>query len=590
MIDSDSPAISKRLSTKNSKRAAHPNATVGIEIGYGTIYMVKLKKASEGGLFAEKWKTFEFDPSLKIESSGFATVLKNALKKFCGSSKELEIWAMPKLDKARIHHIKIPNVAPEGLPGAVYWGLQREDAFLEDETVVDFQIEEGEETSATLNITGALIERECVQDVQQAFSQTGYLLSGIGLPLLALRNLVNLHDDEKPEAPVLVCQLGQLSTTVSVLLEKRLVFTRNIPLGLQSLAETLVKEYDSTLVQREACKIVLNLGLEEAKFSLEERQDHEQAFTLLRPVLERTVRQIKRTVEYYQSNFDSEPIETIFLGGEIAARGKLFGFIAQQLSSKVIAIDPFDSQELHAKSPPPVDKADRIAFGPAFGLAIEGTREGINFAHTYKERQEEGKHNKLAITISALLIALLVAATIFYNSQRLDLLKLEAEQDKLEENLKDLGPKLTEAIITEASEEVLSLEERRRAATNRYESIALVSEITRLIPQNVSLLHVSAAMGSTISFLDPSAETKKKSPVNSAADRKGTLLLKGVVTGERTSLETSLTIYIARLDQSRLFHKVKVDSTELVSSSGKLHLTFTLSVETIDESSDITTN
>ncbi|MDB4620129.1 FG-GAP-like repeat-containing protein [Akkermansiaceae bacterium] len=364
----------------------------------------------------------------------------------------------------------------------------------------------------------------------------------------------------------------------------------NLPVGLQSLAETLVKEYDSTLVQREACKIVLNLGLEEAKFSLEERQDHEQAFTLLRPVLERTVRQIKRTVEYYQSNFDSEPIETIFLGGEIAARGKLFGFIAQQLSSKVIAIDPFDSQELHAKSPPPVDKADRIAFGPAFGLAIEGTREGINFAHTYKERQEEGKHNKLAITISALLIALLVAATIFYNSQRLDLLKLEAEQDKLEENLKDLGPKLTEAIITEASEEVLSLEERRRAATNRYESIALVSEITRLIPQNVSLLHVSAAMGSTISFLDPSAETKKKSPVNSAADRKGTLLLKGVVTGERTSLETSLTIYIARLDQSRLFHKVKVDSTELVSSSGKLHLTFTLSVETIDESSDITTN
>ena len=119
----------------------------------------------------------------------------------------------------------------------------------------------------------------------------------------------------------------------------------------------------------------------------------------------------------------------------------------------------------------------------------------------------------------------------------------------------------------EAAEEVRAIQDRRRAVTKRYEGIALLSEITKLTPENISLIHVSAAMGS---------------PIETEAER--TLILKGVVDGERTSLETSLTIYIARLDQSHLFHVVEVDSTKLVESSGELHLTFTLNVKTIDES------
>jgi hypothetical protein len=60
--------------------------------------------------------------------------------------------------------------------------------------------------------------------------------------------------------------------------------------------------------------------------------------------------------------------------------------------------------------------------------------------------------------------------------------------------------------------------------------------------------------------------------------------LKGIVNGERTSLETSLAIYIARLEQSHLFHAVEVDATELVESADELHLTFTLKLKTLEAS------
>ncbi len=73
-------------------------------------------------------------------------------------------------------------------------------------------------------------------------------------------------------------------------------------------------------------------------------------------------------------------------------------------------------------------------------------------------------------------------------------------------------------------------------------------------------------------------------PIGITEETAGTLTLKGVVTGERTSLETSLTIYVARLDQSPLFDTVQVDSTELIKDSSELNLTFTLILKIIEES------
>ncbi|MEK6232334.1 MAG: pilus assembly protein PilM [Luteolibacter sp.] len=581
MTDPSRQENPKPNSTKDSRRSSRLGATVGIEIGYRTIYMVRLGKAADGEIFFEDCRTFDFDPNLDLKSSSFSSVIKAALKQFCGSSKELAIWVAPKLDRARLHHINIPKVSPTRLPGAVYWGLQREEPFLEKETVVDFQVEEGAGSKTSLNITGALVENEGIEHLQKAFSQAGYPLTGIGLPLLALRNLVNLRGDEKQEDPVLICQLGQRATSVSVLLDRRLVFTRNIPLGLHNLAETLIKELEPTPSQEEACDLVLKLGLEEEMLSFDESPQHEKALNLLRPILERTVRQIERTIEYYQSHFDNEPMETVFLGGEIAARGHLFKFISEQLSPKVIAIDPFDTPELQANTALPEDNADRIAYGPAFGLALEARQAGINLAYTYKERQKESKHRKIATAVSIFLILLTAATAFFYHWQQSQLRGLDAERDNLDRSLSALGPQLTEAVITEATEDVRALQEQRRAATKRYEGLALLSEITRLTPENIALLHVSAAMGRTITLLDGSAAMG--APVKTAAEAKGTLLLKGVVNGERTSLETSLAMYIARLDQSHLFHGVEVDETELVESSGELDLTFTLNVKTIEE-------
>ena len=213
---------SSHNSTEDSKRATRLGPTVGIEIGHSTIYMVQLRQAPGGKLFFDKCRTFEFDPKLELKSSSFGSVLRTALQGFCPSKKRLKIWAAPQRDRARLHHFQIPRVNPSRISGAVYWALQKEERFLEKETVVDFQVEEGTEisTSVNLDITGALAERQDIEDIQHAFSLTGYSLTGIGLPLFGLRNLVNRRSEQNEEAPALICQVGQHATSVSVLLGK----------------------------------------------------------------------------------------------------------------------------------------------------------------------------------------------------------------------------------------------------------------------------------------------------------------------------------------------------------------------------------
>lgn len=580
MTETSRPAHANPNPTKTFGRASGARETVGIEVGYGVLYLVLLRQTGDGRILLKKCHSVEFDPSLDTTGPSFTALLKSELKQFCSSSKEAEVWAMPHLDRANIHNIRIPQVSPSRLAGAVFWGLQRKESFIEKDTVADFQVEEHTSTKATLDVSCALVDRPAVEDLRQTFSQAGFPLSGVSIPQFALRNLVNLLGYGEQKAPVLICQLGVKATSVSVLFQHRIVFTRNIPLGLQNLAEILIKELDPPPTHGEACQLILKPGqTEELRPAV--AYQHESVPGLLRPVLERLVRQIERTIEHYQTNFDTEPLEVIFLGGEFVSKTHLFNFISKRLSSRVLAIDPFDLPGLQAQGPVPSDIVKRIAFGPAIGLALEGNRGGINLAHSYKDRQSDDRLSKIATAVTLAMILVTSFATLFYHSKWTELQDLEANQKGLESKLDSLGPAITEATITRKNLEARELSERRRAAAKRYEGLALLSEISRFTPENIALLHISVAMESPVTILDGGQTSSRDE--GQAALKQGTMLIKGVVTGERTDLETALTIYVARLGNSSLIENVDVTTTEFIRSPDSMRMTFTLSVQTARE-------
>ena len=576
MTASSEHATSDLLQKKIFGKAPKSFNVVGVEVGYGVLYLVLLERISEEEIILKKYEAITFDPSLDLEGAAFVAFLKKTLKKFGRGYRNVEFWTVPRLDQTTIHNIKIPRVNAARLTGGVYWELQRRETFLENETVIDFHEDKRHSNKTVMELSCVMVDRSCIDALKQTFSQAGLPLAGISAPSFSLRNLLSLRDDLVESAPVLTCQIGLKATSLSILAEGRLVFTRNISFGLENLAETLTTELDPPPSQGVACQLILEPGKTEG-LSPEVVQQQELVPNLLKPILERLIRQIERTIEHFQTNFETAPVGSIFLGGEIAAKPHLFKFLAKRLSPDVFAIDPFASSGLQLGEMLPQGQEERIAFGPACGLALEASKPSINLAYTYQERQTEDNLRKVAVAVTISLIVLAVCLTFIYRSKIAEVKDLVTDQKKLERRLKELGAPLTEASITNQSRKVVELQELRRAATRRYEGMALLSVISRETPDNIKLLNIEIIQGGP-SIASPNFQTQGKEAKSSR--EMNVLTLKGIVNGERADLETVLTIYVARLEKSLLIDQVRVVGTELVSSSSGSGLTFSLQVAT----------
>lgn len=538
-------------------------STVGVEIGYDTIYMVRLGSVSDGAIRSDIYREFKYDQKLALGDAEFAAALKKALNEFCGPSSEVEIWSAPKSEQGRVCSVNTPPVGASRLHGAVQWALHRKEPYLEKETLVDFQIEdEGKlDANQNLRITGVLFSREDVVEIKEAFSRAGYPLAGLTVPLLAFCNLVSLSDEHQKDSAVLICCTGYYATSLSVLRYGRLVFSRSVPIGLKVMAEAVVKEFDSTLSLDAAIQLVSRCGHQSGNLDSDDILLEEKINTLLGPIRERLTGQIERTLEYHTSNYDTNPVEKIYFGGDIGVKTGLFESISRQLALPVSILDPLGPQ-IEA-DPIGRDTSESVtSFAAAYGIALEGGKAGVNLAYTRLDRQNNEKRSR-AVKYGFGGLALAVSLTVFFFVlQQSHLNALRAERDELNRALGASAPILTEAIIDESIEEASAFHGRRKTLTRRYATLAALTEIAGLTPESISLVHISSEARERFSGgLEP-------------VDRK--LLLKGVVTGERTSLETTLTVYVARLNQSPLFGSVEVDSLRLVDGEEGLHLLFAL--------------
>ena len=542
---------------------------IAVNLGFGSIHIVILSDAENGQLLLKDYRSIEIDPGISGETTKMAALLKKELKPFIRASKHAEIWTTPYLDETNFHNLRIPRVKSSRLPGAVYWALQRKEPFIENETIVDFQVNDEATTKGVIDLSCALSVRSPIEDIKQIFDKAGLSLTGIGMPPFSLCRLLGGEGKAQGSSPSLMIEMGFKYTSAIVITDGRIVFTRNIPIGILNLVEALNREFDPSPSKREALQLIFEPEKQD-DLSPEIARQSPHVVSLIQRNLERLIRQVESTVEYYQTKFETLPIQEIFLSGELAARPHLVNFLSKRLSIQTKAINPFKNLDFHPESHIPEDEKGQISLGPACGLALEGRTPGINFAYTYKDQQVENNTRKFAVFSTVFLILLAVSCTILYRSKQKELQTLESKKAKLEDQVSKMGVTITEDVIAEDTSMVVNLQKQRREAVKRYRSIAFLTEVSRETPKNISILNLSALLNRYLrnSF----EETEEERPID--------LQLKGLVSGKRAELETSLTIYVARLEKSPLFEKVRAVEKNLVNTGNGPGLTFTLNVYT----------
>ncbi len=286
----------------------------------------------------------------------------------------------------------------------------------------------------------------------------------------------------------------------------------------------------------------------------------EEIMKMILPVWERLARQLDLTLK--TSLIGNQKIEKLYILSSVNIDQSFLNYMTDQLSTKTEFFDPFKQNHL-SSSAASLSLYDRMLLSPALGFALSDNSRTPNAIYTYQEKNKESNSRKIdRVVLMAFLAALaLCLGTLIYQGSKLSALK--KDKAVAEKELSLYRPLLSKEKVQEAVNEVKLKQTAAHQYSQKYFKVVAIGEIAELTPQNIRLIQVRMsdvnAAAQDEANKKPAAQgdqTPKETPDN--------VLIEGVITGSRDALESNLTQYVARLDNSPLFNKVSVKKKEIV--------------------------
>lgn len=568
-------------------RSFGQSVSVGVDISYQKLLLVKVAKEPGGSMKLLDYRIVPFRNNVTPDDPEFETFLGEEMRRFCGSSKSLDIWGLIPGANVNVQHIRIPRVARKKIEDAVYWTARKETSFDKDNSVFDFEVQ-GEVVESGIKKLAVITyssPREDVEKLQNIFERIGFPLTGLTIAPFAFQNVFRQDWIPSFGQTVATIYIGRNGSRIDIFSEGVFVMTRDIKTGINSMIESLMDGYhekgrqiavempqegrstDSAISPVKtsmdfdrARELVYNLGRAEeiADFDLGKGD----IFKLINPALERLVRQVERTFEYYTGTFGKEPVSSIYVSSAMGVYKPIVDYIGDQLRIEPDVMNPLDPDNPSVgKLTADISISERMALAPALALAMSDSSHTLNFIHTYKEKENEEKVKKINIMMIAVL------ALIFFLSFSYFLWIGTMEDEKravitrLNNQLfKDV--ELNEKTITTMTAE---FEKKYRDIDNykeRYLGVGMFGELATLTPSNIRLLNVTAGI-----------EKASKESGNSRS-----LVVEGIVMGDTSIFQSSLSGYVFKLQESPLFSRALIRKKERVTFEGNEGMQFILNV------------
>lgn len=304
------------------------------------------------------------------------------------------------------------------------------------------------------------------------------------------------------------------------------------------------------------------IQLDDSQIAIKE----ERIFRMILPALERLVRQVERTIRHFALNFENARVEKIYMSSGVRPHSRISEYIGDELGIPIQAIDPFMvNTNFLTMVPPPETTAEKSSFAPAMGMALSSNSITPNFLFTYKEKKKLVSAQRINRGIFAsflALIAVCVGITVWQGRQ---VQERDYQKQQLVQQLESFDVRVDKNLILKLLDQINAKNKAVKIIGNDYYSVAILGEITNLTPKNVRLLKISATLGSA--------------PGTAGKDKKGsakkTMVVDGVVTGNRLSLEASLAEYLMTLKNSPLFDQPTISKKSIEQLNNQAVMRFT---------------
>ncbi len=579
-------------------------STIGIDIGHDYLRMVRATETSGGHWRIDDRRRLALPPKTPKDSPEFGAFLRAALTAICGPTKESNLWVIMSAARVEVHHIRIPKVPKNQISNAVYWTARKDAPFDEKEMVFDFElqgevIDQGIPKLAAMVYTAHLQE---IADLKGLFSRIGRPLTGISIVPFSLQNLFRTGWISAHEEAVASLFIGIDFSRIDIYSGDNLTMTRGIKAGMSSMVEALVDSFNElnqdsgtpSLTIEQGRKIVRSLnpdysplGENDAGFTLRK----EDIFEMIRPALERLVRQVERTFEHYAATMTGDRISRIFVSGAMNIYQPIIDYVGSQLGITSEVLDPL--KELDPAYDMDLEKgnyiSERIAFGPALGLAFSGNDHTPNLMFTYKDKERVASIRQINLAVFAVFIVAVLFCSGIFVFQNHAIAQKKKVITGLDGRMADIGPVVDRSQLLKMAAKVNQRRQLSKLYGERYLGMVLISELIELTPVNIRFIDLKINLGPVPAGVSGEAGSAAARPSGDVAKPAGEapkalqeeVIVEGLIRGDRKLFETSLAGYVMALEASPLFRQVTIqkNSVEPFIKDEALHFILKLTVE-----------
>jgi type IV pilus assembly protein PilM len=231
-----------------------------------------------------------------------------------------------------------------------------------DEVNFDFEVQhENEIDSNRVDVLLAASRRENVDDRVAALEIAGLKVKVVDIETFTIENAFTLLANQLPHSvenkTIVVIEIGANLTTLHVLYNSHVIYTREQNFGGKQLTEEIQRTY--------------NLSYDEAGIAkkLGGLPDNYEA-DVLEPFKRTMVQQIQRTIQFFVASNASRPIDSVIIAGGCASISGVDQLVSQALHVPTYIANPFVNMELSPKVNPKNLSKDAPSMLIACGLAL----------------------------------------------------------------------------------------------------------------------------------------------------------------------------------------------------------------------------
>lgn len=227
-----------------------------------------------------------------------------------------------------IKKVTLPSMSDEELAEAIPWELEQYLPQSINDVNYDYQILPGETPEGNMDVLIVAAKKDVTNEYINIVISAGLRPVIVDVDVFALENMFEANYEESSGFIALV-NIGASVTNINILNNGFSVFTRDISTGGNQYTEWLMKELD--------------VGYEEAE-QIKRKKNGEAPPEVERVTSEYTdliSGEIKRTLDFFVSNFWKDAIPRILLGGGSSMVPGLVEILQDIADTEVEMIDPF---------------------------------------------------------------------------------------------------------------------------------------------------------------------------------------------------------------------------------------------------------